>query len=158
MKRIRLIFVVFVTALLLILFSSSVIYAQWAFTGTNASKCCRATVIGQCPFEGCGGDTLLHLQKNITTKPSTSEIEDWKYEDMLYVLFTNSWMRGADRQQLTDWGEGTAIRIKAHLKDVKNYSGGKETTNCNLKKNENNDFHLVLCKLSFLNHIFIMAA
>ncbi len=31
-----------------------------------------------------------------------------------------------------------------YIKDAKNYSSGAESCNCNLKKTDNNDFHIVL--------------
>lgn len=121
--------------------------AQCYYSGNQISKCCGAETIDQCPLEGCGGDPLLNQRKNLTVIPDPAIIEDWKFNDMLYVLFTDTWTSGADRSMLTEWGEGKVIRLSAHLKKVKNYPSGKESTNCNLKKTENNDFHLVLTRV-----------
>lgn len=109
-------------------------------------KCCNASSIDGCPVKGCGGDSNLNVRKNITEIPDPNDVEDWTFNDMLNVTFPAQWSSGQDRSLLTTWGEGTAIRIKARLKKVVNYSSGKESTNCNLKRNENNDFHLVLTR------------
>lgn len=110
-------------------------------------KCCNASSIDSCPIEGCGGDSKLNLRKNVVEIPEANEIEDWKFNDMLNVTFPAEWSSGQDRALLTTWGEGKAIRLSVRLKKVVNYSSGKESTTCSLKRNENNDFHLVLTRV-----------
>lgn len=130
----------------LLILTCAYVNAQCAFPD-KPWKCCGATNVSQCPAEGCGGDPKLNLRKNITTIPNPATVEDWEFNDMLNVTFPASWSSGADRSILKNWGEGKAIRIKARLKTAKGYSSGKESTNCNLKLTENNDFHLVLTRV-----------
>ena len=110
-------------------------------------KCCDATTAAECPVQGCGGDPELNKKKNLTAIPDPATVEDWQFNDMLDVIFPESWSSGMDRDLLEGWGEGTAVRIKARLKKVAKYSSGKESTNCNLKLQENNDYHLVLTRV-----------
>ena len=110
-------------------------------------KCCSSTGFGDCAAEGCGGDALLNARKNITAIPDPNTILDWQFNDMVNVIFPASWSSGQERSQLTTWGEGKAVRIKARLKRIEKYGGGKETSNCNLKLEENNDYHIVLTRV-----------
>lgn len=121
--------------------------AQVCAFADKPGKCCGAANIAQCPVQGCGGDPKLNLRKNITAIPSPEEVEDWEFNDMLEVVFPASWNSGQDRALLATWGEGKAIRLKARLKKVGKYSSGKESTNCNLKREENNDYHIVLTRV-----------
>lgn len=111
---------------------------------SDTSKCCGITNIEACPVEGCKGDSNLNSRKNITTIPDPAIVQDWEFNDMLFVLFPESWTRGAERSLLAEWGEGKAIRLKVRLKKAK--GSGHETPNCHLKLQANNDFHLVLTR------------
>lgn len=135
--------------LLLFLFISTCAYvnAQLCAFPDKPWKCCDATGFGDCPVVGCGGDPLLNSRKNITAIPDPATVEDWQFNDMLNVTFPASWSSGMDRTQLTAWGEGKAVRIKARLKRIEKYGSGKETSNCNLKLEENNDYHIVLTRV-----------
>lgn len=130
----------------LILYSLAFVYVegQCYYKGKLKKKCCGAVAIGQCPKEGCGGDKLLNRRKNLVTKPDQADIEDWDFNKMTHVTFPKTWADGTPRTLLKSWGEGTPIRISAFLIKVKNYPSGKESCNCNLKVESNNDFHLVL--------------
>ncbi len=44
------------------------------------SKCCGAFTIVECPLNGCGGDPLLNMRKNITGLPVPGEVEDWNFK------------------------------------------------------------------------------
>ena len=95
---------------------------------TDLTKCCGVNSIDQCPVEGCRGDANLTRRKNLTAIPDPAIVEDWSFNDMLYVLFPESWTRGADRSLLTSWGEGKAIRLKVRIQEAK--PSGHETPNC----------------------------
>lgn len=137
------------TLCLLSVFFSTFLYvgAQVCAFPDKPWKCCDATTVSECPVIGCGGDSKLNSRKNITAIPDPDTVEDWDFNDMLDVVFPASWSSGQDRALLATWGEGKAIRIKARLKKVVKYSSGKESTNCNLKKEENNDYHIVLTRV-----------
>ena len=84
----------------------------------------RHSTIGECPDIGCGGDSNLNLRKNITIIPDPAIVEDWQFNDMLYVLFPESRAAGTDRDLLTKWGEGKAIRIKVRISKAKQSGAG----------------------------------
>lgn len=107
---------------------------------------CGATSIGNCPKEGCGGDPEMNKRKNLTTRPSASEVEKYTWLDFTKLTFPEKWKRGTRRNLLRDWGEGTPVEYEAYLVHVKNYTSGIEATNCNLKEDKNNDWHIVLQK------------
>jgi hypothetical protein len=96
---------------------------------------------GDCPVEGCGGDSLLNRRKNLKTP--ASHPETYTRSDFVKLKFPASWNSGTSRTLLKKWGEGTAVTYDAFLLKVKNYPSGAESCNCNLTLNENNDFHLV---------------
>ena len=105
---------------------------------------CNATRVGNCPKEGCGGDPEMNKRKNVTTRPSSGHVQVYKRADFTSLTFPATWKRGTPRGKLKEWGEGTAVEYEAFLVDAKNYSSGAEATNCNLKGDSNNDWHLVL--------------
>jgi hypothetical protein len=131
--------------LILSLIVSSCIYANAQCYSSDTSKCCGITSIDQCPIEGCGGDSNLNRRKNVTAIPATSIVDDFTFNEMLYLLFPESWTRGAERSLLTNWGEGKAVRLKVRIQEAK--SSGHETPNCHQKLQSNNDFHLVLTRI-----------
>lgn len=104
---------------------------------------CGATSIsaGDCPKEGCGGDGELNKRKNLVTPASSPE--DYTRSDLVKLKFPASWSAGNKRTLLKKWGEGTPVVYEAFLLKVKHYKNGMESCNCNLKEDENNDFHLV---------------
>lgn len=107
-------------------------------------KCCEATSFENCPAQGCGGDPELNKKKNTLKIPTSQEIQDWKISNILGMTFPALWKSGTKRTKLEEWGEGTAVRIKAFLIHAKNYASGMESCNCNLRFDQNNDYHLVL--------------
>jgi hypothetical protein len=104
---------------------------------------CGANSFGNCPKEGCGGDSELNTKKNRTTKPAASSVETYKRADFVKLKFPKKWTAGTKRALLETWGEGTPVEYEAYLIKAKHYTSGMESCNCNLKKEENNDFHLV---------------
>lgn len=124
---------------------STCIYANAQCYSSDPTKCCGVTSLGQCPIQGCGGDSNLNRRKNITDFPGTAIIEDIQFNDMLYLLYPESWTRGAERSLLTTWGEGRVVRLKVRIQEVK--ASGHETPNCGLKNQINSDFHIVLTRI-----------
>ena len=104
---------------------------------------CKATSIDGCPNEGCGGDAKLNVRKNITTPPASADVQHFTRGDFVKLKFPAKWAAGTVRTLLKTWGEGTPVEYEAYLVTVKHYQCGMESCNCNLKKDENNDFHLV---------------
>ena len=102
---------------------------------------CGAASIEDCQKEGCGGDAELNKRKNLVTAVSSPE----KYirSDFVKLKFPASWTAGSKRTLLKNWGEGTPVVYEGFLMKVKNYPNGMESCNCNLKQDENNDWHLV---------------
>jgi hypothetical protein len=99
-----------------------------------------ATSLADCPKEGCStGDPELNKQKNRTEAPETvtamtlSRIRAWNEP--------SSWPKGKERSSLA-FREDKAVIVKAFLRDAR--VSGKETTNCKLSGEHNNDFHLDL--------------
>lgn len=109
-------------------------------------NCCGATVIDQCPVQGCGGDPRLNRKKNKTSKPTAASIDALTFLQLASFKFPKAqdWHDGDKRTQLETWGEGRAIQLKGFLIHAENYTDGAETTNCNLRTNDYNDWHLVL--------------
>jgi len=134
----------FLISVMFVVLACIIVNGQCYYKGKLKKKCCGCTEISQCSTDGCGGDKLLNRRKNLTAKPPQADVEDWDFAKMKLVRFPKSWVSGTKRTLLKIWGEGTAIRISGFLKIAKHYTIGKETSNCNLKKEENNDFHLVL--------------
>lgn len=124
------------------------VYAQ---TKTRVVSTCGASGIANCAKEGCGGDPEMNKRKNLTTRPSGSEIETYRWIDFTKLRFPAKWKRGTNRKLLRDWGEGTPVEYEGYLVHVKNYPSGIEATNCNLKEDKNNDWHLVLQKNKTIN-------
>ncbi len=104
---------------------------------------CGATGFADCPSTGCGGDAELNKKKNKTTKPAAADVETYKRADFVKLKFPASWSSGTKRTLLAQWGEGTPVELEAYLIKTKHYPSGMESCNCNLKDEENNDFHLV---------------
>src|SRR4030095_422826 len=69
--------------------------------------------------------------------------ENFTRSDFVTLLFPAKWSMGQKRTLLKDWGEGAPVVYAAYLLKVKHYAQGIEACNCNLKEDENNDFHLV---------------
>lgn len=109
----------------------------------KAKSTCGATVFGDCPIKGCGGDPELNKKKNSTATPTASDVEKFKRADFVKLKFPASWTSGTMRALLKSWGEDKPVEYEAYLVKTKHYTSGMESCNCNLKKEENNDFHLV---------------
>lgn len=127
-------------AIFLLVFNSATLAAK----KKKKKNTCGATSSqkdGDCPVQGCGGDPLLNRRKNLVT--AASNPETYTRTDFVKLKFPKSWVPGTKRTLLKDWGEGTAVTYETFLLKVKNYPSGAEACNCNLKLNENNDFHLV---------------
>lgn len=101
------------------------------------------TSFENCPLEGCGGDPLLNAKKNREDQP-TSDIERVTRSKFNRLKFPTKCKAGTPRELLERWGEGDAVEFEAFLIKITHYTSGMESCNCNLKKEENNDFHLVL--------------
>jgi hypothetical protein len=104
---------------------------------------CGATSIAaaNCPKEGCGGDAELNRRKNLVTAVTTPT--EFRRQDFVTLTFPAKWQSGQNRTLLKDWGEGRPLVYEAFLLRVKPYKDGMEACNCNLKGDDNNDFHLV---------------
>jgi hypothetical protein len=129
---------------LIALFTVSVVFVDSSLAAKKKKNTCGATSSqkdGDCPVQGCGGDSLLNRKKNLVTPASGPET--YTRTDFVKLKFPESWVSGTSRALLKKWGEGTAVMYDAFLLRVKNYPSGAESCNCNLKLNENNDFHLV---------------
>jgi hypothetical protein len=95
-----------------------------------------------CPKEECGGDPELNKRKNLVTAVTVPT--EYKRHDFVVLKFPAQWSSGQKRTPLLkDWGEGRPVAYEAYLLKVKHYKDGMEACNCNLKLDENNDFHLV---------------
>ena len=124
----------------------SLVFSTTTFAAKKKKKksTCGATSAqrdGNCPSEGCGGDPELNKRKNLITPASSPEV--YTRSDFVKLKFPASWSSGSKRKLLRDWGEGTPVVYEAFLMKVKNYPNGQESCNCNLKEDENNDWHLV---------------
>jgi len=108
----------------------------------KAKSTCGATSFQNCKAQGCGGDPLLNQEKNTVEQPASSEQVTRSRFNKL--KFPASWKAGTSRKLLEGWGEGTSVEFEAYLIKITHYTSGMESCNCNLKKEENNDFHLVL--------------
>lgn len=106
-------------------------------------NCCGATEIAACPVIGCGGDSELNTKKNRTDIP-TQDIEPKTFTQLTAFKRPQSWTSGTGRFLLETWGEGKAIVLKGFVFEADNYTQGAESTNCHLKTNDFNDFHVVL--------------
>jgi hypothetical protein len=108
----------------------------------NKSKC-GATGFGDCPVKGCGGDPELNKKKNSTSTPAAADVQKFTRSDFVKLKFPASWASGTPRTLLESWGESTPVEYEAYLIKTRHYPSGAESCNCNLTKEENNDFHLV---------------
>jgi hypothetical protein len=117
---------------------------QNAFAAKKKPKTCGAKSFETCPSKGCGGDPLLNQRKNTKVQPAASDIEKVTRTRFTKLKFPASWKSGTSRNLLKDWGEETPVEYQAYLIKITHYTSGMESCNCNLKKEENNDFHLVL--------------
>lgn len=133
-------------ALLLMFAGQIAIYAQAPICADdNAQRnCCGATSIEDCPAQGCGSDPELNRKKNRTSKPTAADVEQKTLLQIASFTSPASWASGTKRKKLEKWGEGKAVKVTAFLIKAENYTDGAESTNCNLRTNDFNDFHLVL--------------
>lgn len=111
------------------------------FTGAGAAlaQAC-ATSLATCPVEGCStGDPHLNRQKNRTTEPTT--VVKKTLSQIRALSEPAAWTKGQERSTLAA-REGMAVVVKGFLRDARR--SGKETPNCKLAGEDNNDFHLDL--------------
>lgn len=99
-----------------------------------------ATSLATCPKEGCStGDGELNKKKNRTTEPT--DILTRTLGQIRAFSQPSSWVRDSERSSLA-FREDKGVVVKGILRDARR--SGKETTNCKLSGEENNDFHLDL--------------
>lgn len=120
---------------------SCLVFPEVGFAKKPKSTC-GASSWKTCPVQGCGGDPNLNRRKNRTTKPAASSVEERTLAQIIAMDAPDKWKSGDPRGTLE--GESDAVEVTAYLIHAKNYPSGVESCNCNLKKTENNDFHLVL--------------
>lgn len=131
--------------LLLVFFLCAVnLYAQ--SDCKSGKKCCGATSFANCPNKGCGGDPELNKAKNRTDIESASAATDKTILEIANFTRPAKWKRGTKRGLLQGWGEGSVVRVSLFLKKITHYTSGAEACNCNLKKESNNDFHIILVR------------
>jgi len=114
------------------------------FDSHGNPKCCDATGFETCPVEGCGGDPLLNAAKNRTDTVADGTAQHKTILQIANFTHPASWSSGTGRALLVSWGEGTPLEVTLYIKKVKNYKSGKETSNCNISLDRNNDYHIVL--------------
>lgn len=131
-------------ALKLAILLSLIVPSPAAAAKKKAKSTCGAKDFAGCPLKGCGGDPELNRKKNRRTRPAVSGAESVTLSDIANFTFPKEWAVGTKRALLEEWGEGRLVQVTAFVIHAKNYPSGVESCNCNLKKNENNDFHLVL--------------
>ena len=127
-----------------VLIVSCLIFPEAGFGQKKPKPKCGASSWKTCPVQGCGGDPNLNRKKNKTTKPAASSVEERTLARIIAMDAPDKWKAGSPRGPLEDIGEGDVAEVTAYLIHAKNYPSGVESCNCNLKKTENNDFHLVL--------------
>jgi hypothetical protein len=132
------------TVSLVLLTAACLIFSTLGYAKKKKKSTCGATSFENCPVEGCGGDPLLNEKKNTTTQPASADIELFTRADFADLTFPASWASGTPRALLESWGEGRPVEFMAYLIKVKHYPSGQEACNCNLKLEENNNFHPVL--------------
>src|SRR5262245_32952120 len=111
---------------------------------THAARTSRpcAADLEHCPNTGCGGgDLLLNQKKNVLTIPSSS-YEVMTFDDFRHLQeeSPHTWVEGQPRDEVEQLGEGTPVMLTGYLYGA--HSGSPETCNCNLRGEENNDYHL----------------
>lgn len=120
----------------LAIFVALLFYGQSAVVAQSAC----ATSLADCPVEGCStGDPELNKQKNRTAEPTT--VTPMILSQIRAFNEPASWPKGKERSSLA-FRETKAIMVKVFLRDARR--SGRETTNCRLSGEENNDFHLDL--------------
>lgn len=129
--------------LILLLFLYPVIRFTQAQCKTG-KNCCGAASFADCADQGCGGDPLLNGKKNRTDNPAASAVNLFTILEIANFTHPASWSSGQPRTLLETWGEGRGLQVMLYIKAAKNYPSGAESCNCNLKGNDNNDFHIVL--------------
>jgi hypothetical protein len=104
---------------------------------------CTSSVdsLSECPLEGCGGgDGELNKMKN-RTDVTPSNIQTRTLGQIRAFSEPASWTRGQSRSSIA-FREGRGVVVKGFLRDAR--KSGKESTNCKLAGEDNNDFHLDL--------------
>lgn len=136
---------IFLLALAGVLSTSSIAAQAPICNDSNESRnCCDKTTISACPAQGCGGDPELNKKKNRTDTPTASAILPKTFTQLTAFKRPASWSSGTARTLLETWGEGRAVRLKGYIFEADNYTQGAESTNCYLRTNDFNDFHIVL--------------
>jgi len=118
-----------------------------ALPGTAATKkppC--APNLAKCPDEGCGSriDPNLNRLKNIRPDDPAAKgtAESWTLQRIKELEDPEDFKPGGSRDELTDLGEGTKVRVVSYLLVAK--PEGAESCNCGLTDTPDTDNHLVL--------------
>jgi hypothetical protein len=128
------------TVVLSLLFSA-IALVSFSFTTTAQQPCTGISSLADCPNTGCGqGDSNLNALKN-RTDAAPPNIQTRRLGQIRAFSEPSSWTRGQDRSSLA-FRESRGVVVKAFLSDAR--ASGKETTNCRLTGQDNNDFHLDL--------------
>lgn len=107
---------------------------------TAQQPCAGITSLADCPDAGCGGgDSQLNRRKNRTINPTN--VQTRTLSQLRQFSQPHSWPSGQDRSSLA-FRENTAVSVKGYLSDAR--KSGRESTNCRLTGEANNDFHLDL--------------
>ncbi len=105
-------------------------------------SCAGINSLSECLMTGCGGgDGELNKRKNRTAVPSAANILSRTLDQIRGWQQPVSWQSGGDRVSLA-FREDKAVAVMAYLRDAR--KSGKESTNCKLRGEANNDFHLDL--------------
>jgi hypothetical protein len=108
----------------------------------RAPRCAGISTLAECPDTGCGGpgaDPLLNQMKNRTE--AAADPETLTLGQIRRLAQPRRWAPGQDRSILAN-NEARAVVVTGILARAK--VSGKESTNCGLTGQANNDIHLDL--------------
>lgn len=124
----------------LCLFSLLVVFC-FSLTVSAQPPCTGITSLADCPDTGCGnGDGLLNTKKN-RTDDTPDNIQTRTLAQIRAFSQPSSWTRNQSRASIA-FREDRGVVVKGYLRDAR--TSGRETTNCKLTGEDNNDFHLDL--------------
>ena len=117
----------------------------FCFSSNVAAQNCGATKIEECQADGCGSDTKLNAQKNVTSDPNHATPLQVSLAQIKGLSQPKKWKANKARDELIGFGEGQAVTVTALLIAAKDESGGTgEACNCHLSSKRDTDNHLVL--------------
>jgi len=129
--------IAFFTCIILFVLSSLVVSPA-----SGQVSCAGIDSLSECPVTGCGGgDGELNKKKNRTVVPPAANILSRTLEQIRGWQQPNSWQSRSDRDSLA-FRENKAVVVMGYLRDAR--KSGRESTNCKLGGETNNDFHLDL--------------